>query len=256
MKVQIDGMPVHAQLLASRALVNFGHFTSMQVRNGSVKGLGHHLARLDSATQELFGQHLAHDMLAGQIRDAVGNQADACTVRVDVFSAHDHAQVSVMVSVSDPQRPAPGPISLKAVCYQRPIAHIKHVGSFPQLYYRRLARTEGFDDALLTNDRELVSETATANIGFLLGDRVIWPEAPSLRGITLQLLEEEFLNVGFSSETRHVSTRDLASFDLAFTINSIGISPVGRVGGTTIPVSTPLLQRIQQAYDGSPWQPL
>ena len=82
-------------------------------------------------------------------------------------------------ALSTPQR-------LQSVRYQRPDAHLKHLAT-GQAFYSRLARRNGFDDALLTGSEGVVSESAIANIGFLDGSGVVWPDAPHLHGITMQL---------------------------------------------------------------------
>ena len=75
--------------------------------------------------------------------------------------------------------------------YQRPDAHIKHLAT-GQAFYSRLARRNGFDDALLTAADGIVSESSIANIGFFDGSGVVWPDAPILHGITMQLLESSY----------------------------------------------------------------
>jgi branched-subunit amino acid aminotransferase/4-amino-4-deoxychorismate lyase len=48
-----------------------------------------------------------------------------------------------------------------------------------QACYSRLARRDGFDDALLTAPDGIISESSIANIGFFDGSGVVRPEAPS-----------------------------------------------------------------------------
>jgi hypothetical protein len=57
-RAEVNGNPATAGPLHHLALANYGHFTAMQVRDGRVRGLSLHLARLDGATQELFGTGL------------------------------------------------------------------------------------------------------------------------------------------------------------------------------------------------------
>jgi hypothetical protein len=71
-----------------------------------------------------------------------------------------------MVTVKAPGGIDP-PQRLRSVRYQRPDAHLKHLGT-EQGQRSRRARRDGFDDALLIADDETVSESSTANIGFLL----------------------------------------------------------------------------------------
>jgi hypothetical protein len=55
-RIEVNGGPATADQLAYPAIVNFGHFTAMQVRGGAVRGLGLHLSRLDSATRNQPGR--------------------------------------------------------------------------------------------------------------------------------------------------------------------------------------------------------
>jgi branched-subunit amino acid aminotransferase/4-amino-4-deoxychorismate lyase len=69
--VQIDGLAATAEQLRRPALVNYGHFTAMQVRNGKVRGLRFHLYRLETATEELFGTGLDRSRVQEHIRRAL-----------------------------------------------------------------------------------------------------------------------------------------------------------------------------------------
>jgi branched-subunit amino acid aminotransferase/4-amino-4-deoxychorismate lyase len=68
------------------------------------------------------------------------------------------------------------------VSYQRDIPEVKHVGLFGSSHWRRIAQRNGFDDALFTDRDSIISEIATSNIGFVQGDRVVWPRADWLPG--------------------------------------------------------------------------
>ena len=70
-RIEINGEPATAEQLAYPAIVNYGHFTAMQVRRGAVRGLGLHLARLDSATRELFGVGLDGELVRAYVRHAL-----------------------------------------------------------------------------------------------------------------------------------------------------------------------------------------
>ena len=53
--ILIDGLPATPADLAHQALVNYGAYTSFRVEAGAVRGLDLHLARLEQAAVELFG---------------------------------------------------------------------------------------------------------------------------------------------------------------------------------------------------------
>jgi hypothetical protein len=71
-RVEVDGRPPTAEQLQHRALVNYGHFTAMQVRDRKVRGLHLHLHRLEAATEEVFGANLDASRIREHIRHALG----------------------------------------------------------------------------------------------------------------------------------------------------------------------------------------
>jgi branched-subunit amino acid aminotransferase/4-amino-4-deoxychorismate lyase len=139
------------------------------------------------------------------------------------------------------------------VPYQRSLAHIKHIGDFGQGYYGRLAHSNGFDEALLTGPDGIVCEGSITNIGFSDGDGVVWPAAPALAGITMQILERALAARGVPMRRAPVRVSDLGSFAGAFVTNSHGIAPVGQVDERTLPVDGALMQALTQAYESAGW---
>jgi branched-subunit amino acid aminotransferase/4-amino-4-deoxychorismate lyase len=249
--VEIDGRAATVAQLSAAAPAGYGHFTAMQVRNGRVRGLGLHLARLDAANREMFGAGLDTVAVAGYIRQALGEQTRDASVRVYVYEAPDGP--TVMVTVRPPGTMAPDVWRLQTVPYQRSLAHIKHIGDFGQGYYGRLAERNGFDEALLTAPDGIICEGSITNIGFSDGTGVLWPDAPSLAGITMQILERALAERGVPSRHAPVRVSDLGSFDGAFVTNSHGIAPVGQVDDLTLPVDGALMSAVTQAYESAGW---
>lgn len=158
------------------ALVNYGHFTSMQVRRGRVRGLDLHLSRLGVAHLELFGATLDTVGLRSLMRGAVADQADA-SLRVTGYEVEPGVP-RVMTAIRPAAEAPTWAQTLTEVRYVRPLPHLKHVGSFAQIRYGLLAERAGFDDALLVSDDGRVVETTTANVGIISGQEVVWPDAP------------------------------------------------------------------------------
>src|SRR5689334_5161171 len=170
-------------------LANYGHFTSMQVRGGGVRGLDLHLERLDRSNRELFGRPLPGARVCELARAALGADRDA-SLRVLVLDGGVGGEPAVIVNVRPPFEMPPAAQSLLSVPYQRPVPHVKQIGGgFGQVYYGRLAEARGFDDALLAAPDGTISEATICNVAFLRGDEVVWPDAPALAGIAMQLLE-------------------------------------------------------------------
>jgi len=254
MHIEIDGRGATVEQLSAAAPAGYGHFTAMQVRNGRVRGLGLHLARLDAANREMFGTGLDAAAVAGHIRHALGDQTRDASVRVYVYEAPDGP--AVMVTVRPPATMAPGVWRLQTVPYQRSLAHIKHIGDFGQSYFQRLARRNGFDEALLTGPGGVICEGSITNVGFFDGSGVLWPDAPALAGITMQILERAFAERGVPSRRAPVRVSGLGSFSGAFVTNSHGIAAVGQVDELTLPVDGTLMSDVTQAYESAGWDPI
>jgi branched-subunit amino acid aminotransferase/4-amino-4-deoxychorismate lyase len=137
------------------------------------------------------------------------------------------------------------------VRYERPAAHLKHVGGFGQTYHGRRAEAEGFDDALLTDHTGAVEESAIANIGFFDGAAVTWPEAPHLPGIAMQLLAPRL-----PSRRARVTLADLPSYRAAFVSNSIGVAAVRRIDDVDYGVDADLMRMLSAAEASIPWDPI
>jgi branched-subunit amino acid aminotransferase/4-amino-4-deoxychorismate lyase len=254
-RVEVNGRPATAEQLAHPAQVNYGHFTTMQVRSGRVRGLDLHLDRLDSATQELFDTGVDRDRIRDHLRHALADVRDA-SVRVSIFRPETRHPVCVLVAVRPPVDAPALPQGLKSVPYQRPVPHIKHAGTFAQLYYGRLARRHGFDDALLTGPGGAVSEAGISNFAVYDGDSVSWPDAPCLAGITMQLLQHRLPAAGIPTRRAPVHLADVASVAAAFVTNSRGVAPVGRIDDATIPVDASLTKAIVELYESVDWDPI
>ncbi|RPK65287.1 hypothetical protein EES43_08280 [Streptomyces sp. ADI96-02] len=251
--VEVNGRPATEESLRIPALDGFGHFTALQVEDREVRGLGLHLARLDSANRELFELPLD----GGRVRELIGRALTGAgvrdaSVRVHGFLPPGTAETTLMVTVREPAPPASGARSLMSVPYARPVAHIKRPGEFGQTYYGRLAGRAGFDEALLTAPGGAVTEGAFSNVGFWDGTSVVWPDAPALVGVTMALLEEGLPRLGVPSVRRPVTLDTLAGLRAAFVSSSRGIAPVGRIDGAEIPVDAELMGRLEAAYAGAP----
>lgn len=247
LQIEVDGHAATAEALWAGAFA-FGHFTAMQVRDRRTRGIDRHLARLAAATEELFGDRLDGEGVRAHIRHALAGTSDA-SIRVYVFrSAQD---LHVIVTVRAPGGIATVPQRLEVVDYQRPRAHLKHVG-FVHVDYTVRAQERGFDGALLTGDGE-ISEAAIANIGFFQGSTVVWPSAPHLPGITMQLLEDAFAERGMSSRQDPVRLADVSRFEGAFLPNARGIVPVGSIGDIQLPLHRQHMHEVHDAYGSVPW---
>jgi branched-subunit amino acid aminotransferase/4-amino-4-deoxychorismate lyase len=222
----IDGLPATEADLHYLALVNYGAYTSFRVEDGGVRGLDLHLARLDAYAVELFGEPVGQDRLRDVLRTALADHRNAW-VRASLFSPEIWSRTPsarvrprVMTMVSPPPPPLATSVRLRIQTYAREEAHIKHTAIFSLIRARRSAREAGFDDALFADADGLISEGSSWNIGFLIGDKVVWPQAPMLSGVAQSLIQAGLGAVGMTGTTQPVHVVDLARFDGAFLCNS------------------------------------
>lgn len=260
----LNGKPATADDLRALALANYGHFTSMQVRDGAVQGRDLHVERLETATQALFGTSLdgasalrqsAHAMESVGLRDA--------SVRITVFSLHfdyrDPARAvtpHVLITLSPPAASEKPALRVKTYPFVRPLPQFKHVGTFPLFHYRRQALADGFDDALFVDPAGQVVEGSIWNLGLWDGDTVIWPEGPALRGTAERLLQAALTRAGVPQRSTPVPREDLGRFKAAFACNASGLQPVVGVDAVAWGIDTALMTRMAGALEASPWEPL
>ena len=255
-RVEINGNTATIEQIWDLDLSNSGHFTAMQVRGRQTLGLDFHLARLDGATRELFGVGLDGDRVRGYIRHALADDTADASARVNVFRSGTADDVSVVVSVRPPASAPAEPQSLQIVEYQRPIAHIKHAVGFGQSYYGGLAHGNGFDEALFVGPGGVISEGSITNVGFIDGDAIVWPDAPALLGVMMQVLQRELDRNYLAWRYEVVHVADLASLDGAFVTNSHGMATVARIDDRSLPTDAGLMRTAKELLAAAPYDPI
>jgi 4-amino-4-deoxychorismate lyase len=243
------------QRLATR---NYGHYTSMQVRDGRVRGFALHLARLDDGNDDFFGGRgeVADELrLRELIRHALGGASDASVRVAYVPAADEKARPDVLVSVSDPLPDTLGPaLRVQARTFGRDWPEHKHAATMGQTLARRRAKQEGFDDALFVGPGERISEGSTWNVAFWDGERVLWPEAPVLKGVTMVLLQVAMTMTGVPWGIRPVVRGELPDLLAAAAVNSIcPAQPIANVDDVVFTDSAALTDALQTAWRTVPW---
>jgi branched-subunit amino acid aminotransferase/4-amino-4-deoxychorismate lyase len=258
----LNGEPASAGDLRSLALVNYGHYSSMQVRNGAVQGIELHEQRLQAGTRELFDSALDFASVRDQMRAAVAIAPD-CTLRATVFSrSFDYRSPAgsfvpeVLISLSPPASSSARALRVKSFGFQRPLPHIKHVGTFPLFHYRRLALGQGYDDALFVDAEGRVSEGSVWNLGLWDGAQIVWPEAAALRGTSEQLLQAGLRQSGVAQAVRPISLSELGRFQAAFTSNASGVQSIAGIDETEFEADPRLSSILQKALETQAWQAL
>lgn len=257
----IDGSPATEADLAHQALVNYGAYTSFRVESGGVRGLDLHLARLESAAVELFGQAVGDGRLRALMRSALGPRQDAW-LRVSLFSdalsnrdPTAEGAPRVMIGVFDPPSALASAVRLQLQTYEREAPHLKHVATFGLLRARRAAKAAGFDDALFVGRDGCISEGSLWNIGFLSGDTIVWPEARMLAGVTQALLSTGLRAQGVAQTTRPVTVADLSDFNAAFICNSATpAASIIAIADRIFEADAALTDRLTDAWRSQPLQ--
>jgi branched-subunit amino acid aminotransferase/4-amino-4-deoxychorismate lyase len=266
--VEVNGVEADAEDLRRLAGAGYAHFTSMQVRNGAVRGLDLHLRRLDESTRALFGTGLDTERVRACLRHALEGGPAAASVRVTVFGRSPDAvlrgeavETDLAVATSAPVEARSAPVRLRTTVYERDLPHVKHTGTFGLLHHRRQAVLAGYDDALFTDRHGRISEASVWNICFYDGERFLWPEAAVLPGITMRLLQRGMAAAGVPSERRPVRLGDLATAPpgtpalSAFLTNSVSPAvPVACIDGTALTVDPARTALLVGCYESNPWQ--
>ena len=258
----LNGQPASADDLRALALINYGHFTSLQVRGRAAQGVELHRRRLVAGTRELFGTELDFTAVRVQMRAAVADMPD-CTLRVTLFSRHfdyrnptEAHEPDVLVSLAPPSAARMQGLRVKSFCFQRALPQIKHVGTFPLFHYRRQAVASGFGDALFADAQGAISEGSLWNIGFWKQGGVVWPEAPALRGTAEQLLQTGLAQLGVEQVVRPVNLAELPEFEGAFACNAGGIQSIATIDETVFGSTHGGMDRLEAAMGLTPWEVL
>lgn len=253
--MELDGRRVTAEELAALALYNYGHFTTMRVDGGRVRGLSLHLRRLVGDCRTVFDADLDPDAVRRLVRRACGD--GSTMVRVTVFAPEldlgrpaRAVEPHVLVTTRPVQDHDLPPLRLRAARHERDEPGVKHVGLFAAIRQRRIAQRSGFDDVLFVDRHGNVSEGATWNIGFFDGERLVWPAAEYLPGVTMALLR----SLGRAESTRAVDLASASAMPAAFVTNAaVGVRPVGQIDEITYAGD---VRELREAYLAIPGEDL
>ncbi|MFJ5680632.1 aminotransferase class IV family protein [Streptomyces sp. NPDC093097] len=258
---ELNGKPVSLEELQTLALTNYGHFTSMRCDDGAIRGLTLHMERLVRDCRVVFGTDLAPELVLSYVRQATRERTGSFNIRVTVFDpalevGHPGADAHPQILVTS--RPtgatSPPPLKAKTFTFSRDTALVKHTGLFSQLRLRREAQVAGFDDAVFVETDERVSEGGTWNLGFVdEAGTVVWPDAPVLPGVTMQLLQEAHEQ----TITAPVTLKELPRMRAAFATNtSIGVRTINAIDDTEFATNDPVLEMLRKVYSALPGERL
>lgn len=249
---ELNGAPVTPNDLQVLALVNYGHFTSMRVDDQHIRGLSHHLDRLVRDCRVLFGAELDRERVREFIRHAVTDKSGSFVVRVTIFDpALDlgrpgiQAEPKVLVTTRPAGAWPMSPLRVQAINYRRDMPPVKHIGLFGALWCRRTAQLNGFDDVLFTDTGSFICEGATWNVGFFDGERVIWPHADTLPGVTMRLLQQ----VHEPTSVLPINLADVPKMQAAFATNTtVGVRAISTIDNMQLPEAHPIFDSLRKEF--------
>jgi branched-chain amino acid aminotransferase len=114
------------------------------------------------------------------------------------------------------------------------------------------AHADGFDEVVLLNERDEVSECTSANIFAVYGSTAATPplSAGCLPGITRNLLLDEVRVPGIDVEERTLTTDDLERADQVFiTSTTRALLPVAHIQGLTVRSQGDVCARLNRAFE-------
>ncbi|RKT11454.1 branched-subunit amino acid aminotransferase/4-amino-4-deoxychorismate lyase [Streptomyces sp. 1114.5] len=260
-EIEIDGAPADPARLAALGLLNYGHFTTLRAEAGRVRGLTLHLDRLVRDCRTLFAAELDRAAVRERIRAVLPADGAPVTVRVTVYDPAlglerpaAPAAPALLVTTRPAAAAEPAPLRVRSVAYRRELPQVKHVGLFGLVHHRRQAQLAGWDDVLLVDEDGRVTEGATWNVGFLDEDGLVWPQGPSLPGVTEALLSGAYQG---PQSREPLPVAELGRFTAAFAVNAgIGLRPLAAVDGTALDPAHPRLAELCAAYLGIAAEPL
>jgi branched-subunit amino acid aminotransferase/4-amino-4-deoxychorismate lyase len=243
--LEVNGQEADEEAVALLQHEGWGHFTALQVRDGRTRGLDLHFSRLQEGHREIYGKPLDADLVRDRIRHALDGRLDV-SVRVYGYWG------GLIVTIRGPQELPHRPHSMTAQHFQRPLARLKHVGSWGQGRFRELALAAGFDEGLLVDETGRIAEGTVTNVGFWRDGTVVWPDAPKLDGVTMLVLRRELKASAIPQAEATMRLQDLSACDGMILCNARGWRPVDRVDDTLIPRDEAFTRIISDAYDGCP----
>lgn len=241
------------ELVAALAFSNYGHFSSMLIENGNVRGLSLHFECLRRDCEFLFQSQLDLSAIRAALRDLADQRKDVFVARVTVTDPKatlgtigDKLSPEFFINTRNLEKTPSHPLSVQAVQFTRSYPHVKHVGLFGSLYQRRISQLNGFDDALFVGKQGDISEGCTWNIGFYDGERVVLPKANYLSGVTVTLLKQ---HTDIEFVERSIRIDELPAMRAIFATNAVvGVRWIHRVNDLVWTKEDPVIEQFRRAY--------
>lgn len=214
------------------------------------------------ASLSLFGKAFEDAHVLAQLATAVSSSPTAHSLVATVFS-HDGEftaagpTLGLLIRTTAPACGPWPPVRLMLAEHERSIPEIKHVGESSKTLLLREAVAQGFDDAAFMDRHGRIGEATIWNLAFWDGERVIWPEADILPGVTMRILQRQLRRVGVAQKHATITVDTLKGYQGAALMNSWtpGVE-VHEIGNVAFPATPDFLRHLQAAYANEPEAPL
>lgn len=217
-----------------------GIFETMRVENGEVAELGRHMRRALSSAATLEISFPNEEELRRELAEAISSENFPIgRLRVCFAKSGTNITFAVYEEESEPARLTFHSVTSKA----DGLLHKKYPydSNFAILDE---AQDYGFDDAVIFNSRNEVTETAISNIAFLIADRWVTPPISAgilpgvMRAVAIERCDIEVASI-------HIS--DIPQCTAALLLNSLKIArPVSHIGDYQLPNLAQAVEKASQ----------
>lgn len=246
-------------------LNGWGVFSTLRVADGVLFAYDRHFARMQRDAQLMQVPFFADPAeLQSQLLELVAaNDALNATLRVAVVRNrggiwegpgidHDFEVIAFTTDLTRWGTSARLVLIPQARHAASPFSGTKILSWSQNLTWYERAHQEGYDEALLLNERGEVSECTSANVFAVFGEQVVTPplSAGCLPGITREVLLQEIRVPGIRIEEQVLTPTDLEAADEVFITSSTrGMMAVAEVQGLAIRQTGTVRSRLQNAFD-------
>ena len=231
-----------------------GVFTTIKVEGATPWFLKHHLDRLRSSCRFLgivfkdpgFSEVIATVLKKNRLKDGrikimmsrgcdfdnriYNYRAASATTAVLAFPLGAHPPKPVRLTIAPERRGEEALYHHKTISYLQNLLHKTH------------ARKKGFDDELILNWQREILETSTANVFFIVKDKIITPpaELPLLNGIMRQQLLSLGTIKGYCFQEDSLTPKELKKVTGVFITSAIlEVCPVKQIDDRTFSLEIP-----------------
>lgn len=241
-------------------LYGFGVFETIRVEQGRPLLLQEHLQRFESSFRYCFGSAPPDITWDAVIERLVArNRLSEKIAVVKILGgagrpSHGPRKSELLVTAREytPRPAVAAQRGLRVAVYPHGRhSHLADHKTMNYLFYKLAgtwAKTQGFDEALILNADDTVSETNTANLFSIVGKNAFCPASDHVLTGTMQgAVSKVLASLGYTVTTRKLTVADLSVADQLILTNSLmGAVSVSHLDATAIAVDEAFCQRINE----------